>query len=100
MLGICTQQDYAIKAEVDLELLSISSEDQNEKERLTRLASDQQRRYRSRLVNLGDQVERSVHRFRRLPQEQSGNAVAGHVTGKVPDISFFIDRSSLLEPYF
>ena len=35
--------------------------------RTARLARDQQRRCRSQLVNLGNQVERAVHKFRHLP---------------------------------
>ena len=51
-------QDYAIKAEIDLHLLPLVFGRQKSKQRLTQLARDRQRRYRSRLVNLGDQVER------------------------------------------
>ena len=41
-----------------MELLPFIFGGPKEKERLVRLASDRQRRYRSWLVNLGDQVER------------------------------------------
>ena len=50
-------QDYAIKAQIVWSYYHLSSEDQN-KEHLARLAGDRQRRYRSWLVNLGDQGER------------------------------------------
>ena len=59
-------QDYAIKAEIIWSYYHLFSEDQNKKERLARLARDRQRRYRSWLVNLGDQVERAVHKVGRL----------------------------------
>ena len=49
-------------------------------------------------MNLGDQVERAVHKVRRLRQE-TGKAVTGQVKGKVPNTPFLIDRSSLSEPY-
>ena len=49
---------------------------------------DQQRRYRSWPVNLGDQLERAVHKVRRLRWE-TGKAVTGQVKEKVPDTSFF-----------
>ena len=42
----------------------LSSEDQNKC--LARPARNRQRRYMSWLVNLGDQVERAVHKVRRL----------------------------------
>ena len=51
-------QDCAIKAEIYLELLSFISGGPKQKEHLARLGTDQQCRYRSQLVNLGDQVEK------------------------------------------
>ena len=52
----------------------------------------------SRLVNLSDQVERAVHKVRRL-QYKIGKTVTGQVKGEVPDTSFLIDRSSLPGPW-
>ena len=51
-------QDCAIKAETDLELVPFIFRGPKLKQRLARLARDQQRRYRSHLIKLGDQVER------------------------------------------
>ena len=61
------------------------------------MARDRQRRYRSWLVNLGDQVERWRKRCTRLDvcEKETGKAV----TGQVLDTSFLIDESSLPEPY-
>ena len=47
---------------------------------------------------LGDQVERAVHKVRRL-RKKTGEAVTGQVKGKVPATSFLIDRSSLPGPH-
>ena len=58
-------QDYVFKAEIIWSYYHLSSEDKKE-ESLARLARDRQRRYRSWLVNLGDQVERAVHKVRCL----------------------------------
>ena len=71
------------------------------------MARDRQRRYRSWLVNLGDQVERwrerctrlDVYIFVRRLRWESGKTVAGQVKEQVPDASFLIDRSSLPESY-
>ena len=43
-------------------------------------------------------MERAVHKVRRLRKE-TGKCVTGQVKEKVPDNSFWIDRSSLPEPY-
>ena len=47
---------------------------------------------------LGDQVERAVHKVRRL-RKKTGEAVTGPVKGKVLATSFLIDRSSLPGPH-
>ena len=49
-----------------MELLPFIFGGPKQKERLARLARDQQRRYRSWLVNLGDQVERGRELCTRL----------------------------------
>ena len=71
------------------------------KERLARLARDRQRRYRSWLVNLGDQVERWRERCTRV--DDCDRKLAKMLLDKwkkwVPDTSYLIDRSSEPEPY-
>ena len=65
---------YAVKAQIIWSYYHLSSEDppppppppKKKEESLARLARDRQCRYRSWLVNLGDQVERAVHKVRCL----------------------------------
>ena len=56
------------------------------------MAWDRQGKHRLRLIDLGDQVERAVHKVWPLRYE-TGKAVAGQVKEKVPDTAFLIGSS-------
>ena len=71
------------KAEIIWSYYHLSSEDRKEKKKsLARLARDRQRRYRSWLVNLGDQVERWRERCVRLDVCRIGNWQSCYWTSK------------------
>ena len=89
-------QDYATKAEI-IKMFGVTTIYLRKTE-IKRTFSSIDKKQTGRGWWPGGELERDVHKVRRLRHE-TGKAVTGQVRGKFLDTSFLIDRSSLPEPY-